>query len=502
MATFPETPPDGWRDDSPEMVELRAGLSRFVEADPFRRFGATAIGSGPRVRCGEYHMDPCVRIYVPKKYPRDALSDDLRVPSEVTLSLDGGGTCRVPTDVIEMSAPRPANGHKDLHRPVPGGVSVKVADTGGRGTLGGWVFDRTDETVVALTNHHVVGLTAGSACIQPVSVGGGFDPANRIGTVKRWHRLNVMPDPFTMADCNLIDAAVIAADDPDLIDLTVLDLGPAIYDTGLVASFTSVIKSGWVTGTTTGRIIDTTFHWPMTVNISPGVPRTFLMCWGLLFEGDPGTPPPGVIAQGDSGSILFIREDPAPAFPRATGLVYGIADGNGVACRIQDVFSALDLDVLCASGYPAYLDGLAADVAEPSGLRFTPAERTRPSGRLASTGLARSVDQRLNSSDDGKALAALIRESRHPIFQGLIRNGDLRRAATKALLPVLSGARISDDVLGHVVTRQDAANISALLKVLRSQGLEDLARRLSAQPLAKEEAIGRKVGALYKIKDM
>ncbi len=501
MPTFPEYPPKKWRDDDPNVQRIRACLPRFVEQNPFRRYGATAVGLGPRIRGGRYKSEPCLRVYVGCKRSTGRLPPKLCVPSKLDLATGTGETTRVPTDVIEMSAPRPVNGHKDKHRPVPGGVSVKVMDTGNSGTLGGWVLDRTDDTVVALSNLHVSGKTAGSACIQPVSVGGGFDPANRIGSVKRGVPLKVMPENPTMADCNLVDAAILSADDPDLIDLTVLELVPAIYDTGMVTLFTPVIKSGWITGVTSGTIVDTDLHWPMTVDIVPGVERTYLMCWGLVFQGDPGTALPGVVDDGDSGSILYIREERAPAFPKATGLVYGKADGNGVACRIQDVFAALNLDVLCASGYPAYLDELAADEAEPSGPRFTLAERARVGARLATSGLARSVDRRLQSGVPGRKLSELIRKYRHPIFQGLVHQGDLRRAATRALMPVLVGARTSDDVLDHVMTVEDARNIDKLVKVLRREGLPDLAKRLAALPLAKRSAVGKCVRKLMKLSD-
>jgi hypothetical protein len=47
------------------------------------------------------------------------------------------------------------------------------------------VLDKTDETVVMLSNAHVFGPTAGAEIIQPGSADGGNPGTDRIGSVKR-----------------------------------------------------------------------------------------------------------------------------------------------------------------------------------------------------------------------------------------------------------------------------------------------------------------------------
>ena len=48
----------------------------------------------------------------------------------------------------------------DKFRPAPGGVSVGIPSVTA-GTLGGWVWDKTDDTIVMLTNDHIIGDSAG-----------------------------------------------------------------------------------------------------------------------------------------------------------------------------------------------------------------------------------------------------------------------------------------------------------------------------------------------------
>ena len=72
----------------------------------------------------------------------------------------------------------------DRTRPVPGGISIgNPLDTG---TIGGWVWDKDDDTIVMLSNDHVFGHTAGDCIMQPGPVqDGGTCVSDRIGEVKR-----------------------------------------------------------------------------------------------------------------------------------------------------------------------------------------------------------------------------------------------------------------------------------------------------------------------------
>ena len=215
--------------------------------------------------------------------------------------------------------------------------------------------------------------------------------------------------------------------------MTILDLGAGIYTTAAAEIGDPVQKAGQTTGYTTGVVVETDMlNYAFPQPITPGNFEPVVICDNILVQASPGTPPPGVISDGDSGSVLFgFNTAEGATIHPAVGLVWAQADGNLVACKIQRVFSELDLDVLCASGFPAYLDGLAAEDAPEftAGVNFVGADRSRRSAALPSAGLARSVEARLVTGKHGKRLVRLVRKHRHELTQQLIRQGDLRRAA-------------------------------------------------------------------------
>jgi hypothetical protein len=404
---------------------IRSALPRFFSDSTLERYGAFGLGIGRKHAGGPVAL----RIYVACKVPAERLPRSRRIPKTVRIADEAGASLEVPTDVVERGLPALAMPDPgDTLRPVPGAASISIPGSGGNGTLGAWVLDTTDETVVALTNRHVAGGLVGALVIQPSSNDGGSAPADRIGVVKRTVPFIPLPANPTLADCNLVDAAIIGADDPDLIDLTVIDLGPAIYQIATAAIGDSVQKTGQTTGYTTGIVVDEDFNFSLSVPISPGNFQTVGFCDCYIIDDAPGTPLPGFVSGGDSGSVLFgfAPEADAVIHP-AVGLVFGqTGGGGGYACKIQHVFDALGLDVLCASGYPAYLEGLAEGPPEPdltAGTRFTDAERRTRAATRVTAGLARDVERRLMEGAAGREVAALVRRHRHAIFARLIRQG-------------------------------------------------------------------------------
>jgi hypothetical protein len=167
-----------------------------------------------------------------------------------------------------------------------------------------------------------------------------------------------------------------------------------------------------------------------------------------------------------------------------------------VACKIQHVFGALDLDVLCASGYPAYLDGIA-EGAEPdpwiAAARFTEAERrTRAAGRRKA-GLARDVQRRLRASAAGRAMVDFLNIHRHEILTALIRSGDARRAVSAALEPVLRGALASKDVLDYRLSKDDVTRVGRVADCVRAEASEALQRDFARLELTRPGVSGKTV---------
>ncbi|MEO0989461.1 MAG: hypothetical protein AAFX00_00770, partial [Pseudomonadota bacterium] len=380
---------------------IRAAMPQLMIKYPPRRYGAFALGIGCQKKGGPI----CLRFYAEVERDETRLAADRRIPKSIEIDAGGGSTITVPTAKVVRPAPRPAMPDpEDTLRPVPGAASISIPGTGGNGTLGGWVLDATDETVVALTNRHVSGGLLGAPVIQPGSNDGGSFPQDRIGFVKRTVEFIPLPQGEPQpSDCNFVDAAIIGADDPDLIDLSVIDIGPGIYQIDSAAMGDTVQKSGQTTGLTTGVVVDEDLNFEFSVPISPGNFIDVGFCDCLLIDDVNGP----FLMPGDSGAVVFGQPSPADSVVRpAVGLLFGeTGGGGGYACKIEHVFSALNLGVLCSAGYPAYLEGLAEGPADPglaSEARFSTTSRPL----RASAGLARDVERRMGEGKTGREIVA------------------------------------------------------------------------------------------------
>src|SRR5262249_5300295 len=156
-----------------------------------------------------------LRLYVTSKVPVARLPRERRIPRSIRFyssKLDRDVDLSV--DVIE--SPPPELHHPvDLEaavRPVPGGVRCSAVTNVCTGTIGGWVWDNTDDTIVMLSNQHVFGNTVGGAIIQPGTADQGQSPRDRVGQVKRSVPVHAIVGREDLSDCNYVDAAIGEAD--------------------------------------------------------------------------------------------------------------------------------------------------------------------------------------------------------------------------------------------------------------------------------------------------
>lgn len=429
--------------------------------------GAHSYGIGRKVVNGKTTNQLALRFYVDAKHAVERLAPEARLPGQVEFVSRGtGGTERVVTDIIESAAPIFEIDPKLRHRPAPGGVSVD-AISGTAGTLGGWVWDTTDDTIVALSNHHVFGHVAGDNTIQPGPFDGGSSPADKIGDVKR----GIVR---TAAGPNTVDAAISDVDGDDLYDLTVSEIGPAVYAMEVAALDMLVEKFGRTTEHTFGEITDVDL-----VTTVSGFPFTDCMRVDVL------APSPDWSAGGDSGSLVFAQTpiEAGSTIKPVVGLHFAgpPAGTYGVACKIQNVFAQLDLTTLCAGAFASLFDSLAEDAPRRRYRSFPPFSRPkRGRGILVNpkAGLARDVQARLKASKRGRELTGFVDVHRHELLTLLATNGDVRRATTAAFRPVLAGAVTTGDVLERTFSGADIARLEKLGQQVRSAASPGLAKAL------------------------
>jgi len=485
-----------------QLTATRAFLHEFLRTDPFQRYGAHAVGIGRKVIGKRATRQIALRVYVAFKVADKALPAERRVPPRIRWSPQGRpDTVTIVTDVIE-SPP----GHVQMPdpesriRPVPGGVSGSAM---GNGTLGGWVWDTLDDSIVILSNAHVFGYAPGEPILQPAKTDGGQLATDRIGEVKRSVAVTPVegPSPWPLDQCNFVDASIGAASSSDLFDLTVLEIGPAVYATAVAAIGMAAEKTGQSTGHVQAVIDDVDYAAAYQTPLSPGNWQTVAYCDLIRFV--PAVAGTAVSLDGDSGAILF-TPDPASVINPAVGLHFaGATSGSyGVACKIQNVFTALDVDVLCAGGFAAFLDALAddgqdAEAAFASTL-FEPAQRRRTRWQTLRlhAGFARDVQRRLRTSQTGGQIADFVDRHRAELLSMLISKGDVRRAAIAALRPLLRGATTTDRLFGYVLRADDLERVGRALDAASNAGSKALAGDIRRLRRKLEGRVNDSVGAV------
>ena len=314
------------------------------------RANVVGVGTGLRVRNGQFTDEVCVQVFVERKFSPEALGAWDMVPSRVP----GYEGANVRTDVVEAPVPE-ALQDSTRYRPVPGGCSIGPEATVSAGTLGGWACDERDETTVLVSNNHVISnldtLPALRRVVQPGRLDGGVLPGDVIGRLRRHQQVNTVANPPTVPiPTSVVDAAIASIDTGIEIDHDVLATGPAIYELRAPALNMNVRKRGRTTQlTTNGRIttIGATFNctYRNRTRISQ-IQNAFRI---TSTDGNPfGSP-------GDSGSLIF---DQAAGRLNGTLPVVGLLYAGGTfntppnlpftdANDINAVFGALDLTTVC-----------------------------------------------------------------------------------------------------------------------------------------------------------
>lgn len=495
---------------------LREFLSQLMRSDPFSQYGVHGVGIGPKVVDGKTTDQLVIRFHVAYKIPLSRLSPEQRIPDTFQYySQKDSREVALKTDVIESPPGKPHIDPEGVVRPVPGGVSCSGHGDlwPGTGTIGGWVWDNTDDTIVMLSNQHVFGNTEGTPIIQPGSADGGIFPQDQIGEVKRSIPLTPAPQPIRQAtypdDCNFVDAAIGEVDSSDHFDLTVLEIGPAVYEIDNPIMGMTVEKFGQTTGHTVGEITD----FPYNSLVPYPVEGDVIMCDCFRFEtSDPNQLP--LSSQGDSGALVF-QQGASGVIKPVVGLLFGggTATNNNwsMACQITNVFSALDLGPLCIAGCAAFVDALYADEAEGDGenhphtpdispVLFTARERQRQRSHRFHTGLTLDLQKRFLRSHRCRGVIAFINRHRSELMTLVVTDGDMRRAMVAALRPILLGAITTTDVLKRRLSGHDIERLNKLIEVGNSKGSPSFRKSLKVLHALLDGGEGRSLNEILEIK--
>ncbi|MDD9207907.1 hypothetical protein PU560_15735 [Georgenia sp. 10Sc9-8] len=268
-----------------------------------------ALGLAPR-REGQFDVAVRYRLGTPT-----ARMVARRVAGEVGPGVDVRRTGRI----VPMGATRPrgpvptaqAVGETTRVRPLRPGISV-AHEAVSAGTLGAFVTVAGDDTVHALSNHHVlVGPRGqvGDRVLQPGPADGGRSPADRVGELSAYV-------PLVPGEVAHVDAALAR------LDVAEVDRGhPAgpLEGWGTVEGDEVVQKVGRTTGITEGRVTAIELD---QVLVGYGTELGELRFDDQIEVESTG---PGPFSRGgDSGSLVYRTTD-----RRAIGLLFAGSESGG-----------------------------------------------------------------------------------------------------------------------------------------------------------------------------
>jgi len=236
----------------PEIRDVVTASSSWLYAP-----GVIGYGIGSKVS-GDLGSPLALRVYVEVKRPMKDVHLAHRVPKQITVP---GIADNVITDVVPIGR-QILQSLTSRTRPAVPGSSIGPV-TGGTGTFGCVVTDRSNSDITfLLTNSHVIAQAGsgkvGTGVMQPGSDDGGA-ASDVIATLAKW-----IPFNFEVGFNNLFDAAVARITDPLSVTMDIYGIGvpgnvPASPERGM-----KVQKTGRTSGHTTGEIQDKDYRTFMT----------------------------------------------------------------------------------------------------------------------------------------------------------------------------------------------------------------------------------------------
>jgi hypothetical protein len=320
-----------------EARTARAAARRYTDF-LFRFPNVLGAGVGRRVVGGDERDEWSLVVFVERKLPAALLTTDQLIPRELVTE-EGIAT----TDLIEVTPPRLLV-DTALYDPLIGGCQIGSA--GGGGTLGGILYDGTDDQPVLLTCNHCLTLPGQRMYIpqdarvrQPI---GG--PEASIGTTKRI--VPMLPGPLgaSYAFEAVVDAGIVAPNFLRDLSFRVIELGRHPYVVLPAFPGLEVMKRGATTELTPGTVkhIDVAFVFTEPANGQRIRIGGADCVFSINRVGDNFAMP------GDSGALVIDADRGA-----VRGMVFaGETQRSGFtfACDMDAIVRSLQLETPCAGG--------------------------------------------------------------------------------------------------------------------------------------------------------
>lgn len=405
------------------------------------RYGAFGTAIGPRIVASDQgrRRETCLRVFVTTKGLDEASSQFLRREHEFVLA--NGERVTVGVDVCLLGADRPQ--FLDVSEPI---IGEGLSDPSLRpGTVGGWAWDCVHNSLVMLSNAHVLGWDADS---RPVTQGNVI-----IGTTRRGRRNETI-------DAAIADPLRVEAFNPEAGNR-----GLGIFRIDKPRLGMSVSKFGTSTGLTFGIIDAIRYRYRDTET------RRRISGHFAVRSADPGKE---WSEPGDSGALVCLHgNDDDRLMPVVVGVHWaghGGPWGNvGLACNIRHVFRQLQLDTLSERPFAAFLEPLFDRTAEPVVLDFFAVENGDRAAFRRRPVRAAWLIGALAEFPDAREFTWLIRDHRLPLLRALALNRELRSSVAHALFPLLTGQNSPTEVLERPLERGEAVRLAQVLRALAAE---------------------------------
>lgn len=475
---------------------LRHFLAEMRGGRLLARYGAHALGIARRVTAGNASSRSlCLRFYVERKHRQGRR---LTIPEFIEVTDPSTRETRTfRTDVIESAAVRaqgrppfslpPSADKGPLPQPVHGGASCSLKSHPlESGTLGGFVWDTIERCVVLVSNRHVLGSVA--ADVVSPGVGWAEYSPTLIGSVVRSNLRS--PNRSETIDCS------IARLGDGWVSFDVPGISPAVFAIQMPSLGLPVRKLGAASSTIKyGEIDDIDYQtW-----VGFGEGRHWMHDCIRVKPMKDSSP---FADQGDSGSLVFAS---APLLD-GSGIrpVVGLhfagdpASGTGVACKIQNVFSEMQLEPVHEGALRHFIEWVldlarhqAAERGKNESVEADVLSFTGPSRRNAwrANEIYEEIAQVHARSATNSLLRAMARHRSH-LLTRLVHDRDVQRRAIDALLPLVS-LPAGTDMMTRVFDRDDVRNLQFLIDELLRMAIPSVEASLNAIRPAVEESVGR-----------
>jgi trypsin-like peptidase len=304
----------------PNPVEVKERAERGILDIP----GVHAVGVGSKVTAGAPTGEESIKVFVEHKRPLAEIPEDERVPPEI----DG-----VKTDVVEQPVPTIQQIPGQLfgasrvdggeYRPIRGGTQIARAAGSGVGTLGCLCTVLGDaNTVIALTNHHVIYGTCATAANHE-------EAGQPNGSTSSSACCSDIIGKVLDAQCDAeVDIALIKLDPGSQYLAEIEGIGPVpathvVTHAEATAHTFQVKKRGRTSALTGGTIQADNQSGTIRIKKNGPIHRNYTGAMSILANPDPASPgtQTDFSLGGDSGSAV-LSED---------GLVVGILFGGSDA---------------------------------------------------------------------------------------------------------------------------------------------------------------------------